>query len=244
MLIMKLKRIVKYLFVPIFIGVLVFLFIFSNQRNTQKTINKIDIQFESEEPYFLTHEIVNKLLIQNSERVQKQAKSVIDLYKLEEQVLENPYIEKASLFMTIDGTLNSFIKQRQPIARIFTGNSSYYIDSQAIKVPISENYSARVPLITGVDDENEVSELMVLLNKIVGDDFLNKEIVGIHLQATKEYMMTVRSGDYTIEFGKLTAIDSKIKKLKAFYSKVFLDSTIHKYKTINIKYHNQVVGIK
>ena len=244
MLIMKLKRIVKYLFVPIFIGVLVFLFIFSNQRNTQKTINKIDIQFESEESYFLTHEIVNKLLIQNNERVQKQAKSVIDLYKLEEQVLENPYIEKASLFMTIDGTLNSFIKQRQPIARIFTGNSSYYIDSQAVKVPISENYSARVPLITGVDDENEISELMVLLNKIVGDDFLNKEIVGIHLQTTKEYMMTVRSGDYTIEFGKLTAIDSKIKKLKAFYSKVFLDSTIHKYKTINIKYHNQVVGIK
>ena len=85
---------------------------------------------------------------------------------------------------------------------------------------------------------------MVLLNKIVGDDFLNKEIIGIHLQATKEYMMTVRSGDYTIEFGKLTEIDSKIKKLKAFYSKVFLDSTIHKYKTINIKYHNQVVGIK
>ena len=66
MLIMKLKRIVKYLFVPIFIGVLVFLFIFSNQRNTQKTINKIDIQFESEESYFLTHEIVNKLLIQTT----------------------------------------------------------------------------------------------------------------------------------------------------------------------------------
>mgnify|MGYP000288597931 CR=1 FL=1 len=42
MLIMKLKRIVKYLFVPIFIGVLVFLFIFSNQRNTQKIIKKID----------------------------------------------------------------------------------------------------------------------------------------------------------------------------------------------------------
>ena len=82
MLIMKLKRIVKYLFVPIFIGVLVFLFIFSNQRNTQKTINKIDIQFESEESYFLTHEIVNKLLIQNNERVQKQAKSWLPHSKL------------------------------------------------------------------------------------------------------------------------------------------------------------------
>ena len=186
---MRLKRIMKYVFLLILLSFMGFLYGFSNHRNTQKIIQKTAVEFHSNESYFLTQTMVNKLLIQNNERVQKQAKSVIDLYKLEEQVLENPYIEKASLFMTIDGTLNSFIKQRQPIARIFTGNSSYYIDSQAVKVPISENYSARVPLITGVDDEKEVSELIVLLNKIVGDDFLNKEIIGIHLQATKEYMI-------------------------------------------------------
>jgi len=56
--------------------------------------------------------------------------------------------------------------------------------------------------------------------------------------------MTVRSGDYRIDFGNLIEIDKKIKKLKAFYGKAFLDSTIQKYKTINIKYHNQVVGVK
>ena len=244
MLIMKLKRIIKHLFMPIFIGVLVFLFIFSNQRNTQKIIKKIDIQFESEEPYFLTHEIVNKLLIQNNERVQKQAKSVIDLYKLEELVLENPYVEKASLFFTIDGTLGSLIKQRQPIARILTSNLSYYIDSEGVKVPISENYSARVPLVSGLNDDSNLLELLVLLNKIDEDNFLNKEVTSIHRKDNKEYLMTVRSGDYRIDFGNLTEIDKKIKKLKAFYGKAFLDSTIQKYKTINIKYHNQVVGVK
>lgn len=85
---------------------------------------------------------------------------------------------------------------------------------------------------------------MVLLKKISNDDFLNKEITGIHLQANNEYIMTVRSGNYRVEFGKLDQIDNKIKKLKAFYSKVFLDSTIHNYKTINVKYRNQVVGVK
>jgi cell division protein FtsQ len=188
--------------------------------------------------------MVNKLLIQNNERLQKQAKSVIDLYKLEQKVLGNPYIEKVSLFISIDGTLNSLIKQRQPIARILTGNSSYYIDSQALKVPVSQNYSARVPLITKVDNQSDLRKLMVLLKKISNDDFLNKEIIGIHLQANNEYIMTVRSGNYRVEFGKLDQIDNKIKKLKAFYSKVFLDSTIHNYKTINVKYRNQVVGVK
>ena len=76
-----------------------------------------------------------------------------------------------------DGTLNSLIKQRQPIARILTGNSSYYIDSQALKVPVSQNYSARVPLITKVDNQSDLRKLMVLLKKISNDDFLNKEII-------------------------------------------------------------------
>jgi cell division protein FtsQ len=241
---MKLKKILKYIFLPILLGGIGFLYGFSNQRNSQQTITKSVVKFQSNEPYFLTEEIVNKLLIQNNAIVKKQAKSVIDLYKLEEQVLESPYVEKVSLFITVDGNLNTVIKQREPIARILNGNSSYYVDSQAVKVPISENYSARVPVISGISNEKEVSSLIVLLNKIVDDDFLSKEIIGIELRAQNEYMFTVRSGNYRINFGDLTEIDSKIKKLKAFYSKVFLDSTIHKYKTINIKYHNQVVGEK
>ena len=136
------------------------------------------------------------------------------------------------------------IKQREPIARILSENSSYYVDSQGVKVPISENFSARVPVISGISNENEVSKLMVLLNKLVNDDFLSKEIIGIEFKDQNEYIFTVRSGNYRINFGDLTDIEKKTKKLKAFYSKVFLDSTIHKYKTINIKYHNQVVGEK
>ncbi len=241
---MKLKKILKYIILPILLGGIGFLYGFSNDRNSQQIITKSVVKFHANEPYFLTEQIVNKLLIQNNARVKKQAKSVIDLYMLEEQVLENPYVEKVSLFITVDGNLNTVIQQREPIARILDGNSSYYVDSQAVKVPISENYSARVPVITGISNKNEISRLIVLLNKIVEDNFLSKEIIGIELKAQNEYMFTVRSGNYRINFGDLTEIDSKIKKLKAFYSKVFLDSTIHKYKTINIKYHNQVVGEK
>ena len=241
---MKLKKILKYIFLPILLGSIGFLYGFSNQRNSQQTITKSVVKFHSKEPYFLTEQIVNKLLIQNNATVKKQAKSVIDLYRLEEQVLENPYVEKVSLFITVDGNLNTVIKQREPIARILNGNSSYYVDSQAVKVPISENYSARVPVISGISNKNEVYKLIVLLNKIADDNFLSKEIIGIESKVQNEYLFTVRSGDYRINFGDLTEIERKIKKLKAFYNKAFLDSTIHKYKTINIKYHNQVVGEK
>ena len=241
---MKLKRILKYLMLFILILSLGFLYSFSNMKNGQRTIKEIQVEFESGDNQFLTHSMVNKLLIQNDSSVQNQAKSVIDLYSLEQKVLENPYIEKVSLYVSIDGTLNSVVKQRTPIARVIGDSGVYYIDAQGVKVPLSENYSARVPLITGVKEEQKESEVYQLLQKIVADNFLKKEIVGIHFDQSNDCLLTVRSGNYKIEFGELKEMDQKFRKLKAFYNKAFSDSTIQTYKTINIKYHNQVVGVK
>ena len=44
---------------------MIFLYSFSSKRNSQRKISKIDIKFESNENMFLTHEMVNNLLIQN-----------------------------------------------------------------------------------------------------------------------------------------------------------------------------------
>ena len=82
------------------------------------------------------------------------------------------------------------------------------------------------------------------MQKMTTDDFLKREIIGIHFNNSKECLFTVRSGNYKIAFGALKEMDQKFRKLKAFYNKAFLDSTIQQYKTINIKYHNQVVGEK
>ena len=241
---MKLKRMIKYLTLLILLVSLGFLYSFSNVRNGAKVIHKIQVEFESGENAFLTYAMVNKLLIQNDSSVQNQAKSVIDLYRLEEEVVKNPYIEKASLFITIDGTLHSLIKQRTPVARVITGSETYYLDLHGVKVPLSSHYSARVPLITGVKKDQDLTKVNRLLRTIIADDFLKKEIIGIHLKDSEECVLTVRSGDYKIEFGTLSEMNQKFQKLKAFYNKTFKDSTIRAYKTINIKYHNQVVGVK
>ena len=83
-----------------------------------------------------------------------------------------------------------------------------------------------------------------MVNLILEDDFLKKELVGIRKLDNNEYQFSVRSGNYTIDFGKLINIDVKFKKLKAFYNKAFQDKTIQEYKTINVKFHNQVVCTK
>ena len=241
---MKFKRVLKYVSFLLLIGSLGFLYSFSLKRNFNKKISQIVVEFEEGNNHFLTHAMVNKLLIQNDTTLKNQAKSVIDLYSLEKNVSKNPYVEKASVFLTIGGTLKSTIKQRTPVARIINDDSSYYVDKQGVVVPLSELYSARVMLISGVKSDKEIKEILPLVSFILDDDFLEKEVVGIQKLDTDEYQFSVRSGDYKIDFGKLTEMDIKFKKLKAFYNKTFLDKTIENYKTINVKYHNQVVCTK
>lgn len=238
------KKFLKYLLFIVLLASLGFLYGFSSKRNSQKIIGKPIVEFNAGENNFLTHAMVNKLLIQNKETVQNQAKSVINLYGLENRILKNPYVEKAAVFFTINGALKSIVKQRTPIVRVMGKNNSYYIDKQGVKVPLSDNYSARVLLVSGVNIDEKVNEILPLVHYILDDNFLRKEVIGIEKKKENEYQLSVRSGNYKIDFGKLTEIDIKFKKLKAFYNKTFLDKTIENYKTISVKYHNQVVCAK
>jgi cell division protein FtsQ len=238
------KKITTYLVFVVMTGGLAFLYSFSSVKNFSKTIDEVVVQFEEGSNDFLTQEMVNKLLIQNQQEVKNQPKSVIDLQGLEYSVLSNPYIESATVFFTIDGVLNTIVKQRTPVARINTFNSSYYIDKQGVEVPLSDNYSARVMLVTGGINKENLKEITDFVNVILADDFLKKEIIGIHKMPNNEFVLSVRSGKYKIELGSLEEMNTKFKKLKAFYNKAFVDKTIEQYRTINLKYHNQVVCAK
>ena len=213
------NKIITYLFSIVLIMSLAFLYSFSSVKNSNKKIKNIAIEFAKGANDFLTQEMVNKLLIQNNKELVNQPKSVIDLQSLEHEVLSNPYIENANVFYTIDGILKTIVKQRVPIARIKTNNSSYYIDKHGFKMPLSDNYSARVLLITGKISEENLQQFTSFVNVILADDFLKKEIIGIHKTQKNEFVLSVRSGQYKIEFGSLEEINIKFKKLKAFYNK-------------------------
>tara|TARA_B110000046_G_scaffold184741_1_gene224062 strand:- start:5198 stop:5923 length:726 start_codon:yes stop_codon:yes gene_type:complete len=241
---MKFRRFLKYLLFLVLVVGLGFICHFSSEINQQKKVSEIVVEFDDGDNNFLTYSMVNKLLIQNNQTVQNQAKSVINLYGLERKVSENPYVEEAAIFLTIGGRLKSIIKQRIPVARIIYKDDSYYIDKQGVKVPLSDNYSARVLLVSGLENDEDIKEILPLLTLIIRDSFLQKEIVGIQKSDVDEYQFSVRSGNYKIDFGKLSEVDMKFKKLKAFYNKTFEDKTIENYNKINLKYHNQVVCTK
>ncbi|QXP73489.1 cell division protein FtsQ [Tenacibaculum sp. AHE15PA] len=238
------KKVATYLSFFVLLVFMGFLYGFTTSKNGVKKVENTVVEFEAGNNNFLTHSMVDKLLIQNKKFVKNQPKRVVDLHLLETKVSENPYVEKAAVFLTINGVLKTLIKQRTPIARVINKDESYYVDKFGVKIPLSMNFSARVPLVSGVESIKDISELINLIKVIESNDFLSKEIIAIQKNTQDEYVFTVRSGEYQIIFGALEDINVKFKKLIAFYNKALIDKTIKNYKTINVKYHNQVVCTK
>ncbi len=92
-------------------------------------------------------------MIENKTDAQTIRKDELDLNKMEKSIDSHEMIEKSEVFVSIDGVLKASCKTKDPVARIFDENGSFYIDYQGKKMPLSDNFTARVPLVSGKIDE-------------------------------------------------------------------------------------------
>lgn len=216
------------------------LFGFVNYRNLERKINDIQVEFEEENNLFITSETVNKLLTQNLEQTENQTKENLFLKVIEKSLSENVMIENAEVYVTIEGVLKAKVLQRSPIARILVNNNAYYLDTNGKKMPLSSEYSARVPIVTGVKSDKDLKLVYKMCNTVLKDEFMKKQIIGINV-VNNELRLRTRIGSQVILFGDLSRSNSKVRKLKAFYQKVIKESTLKKYSRIDLRFRNQVV---
>ena len=225
-------------------GLIVALYSFTSIKNQNRKLSKTMVQFVGENNQFLTRETVNKLLIENNSDIKTLTKVKLDLNKLEKIVNKNNMVEKSQVFLSIDGVLIAIVKQRTPIVRVINNDTSFYVDYQGNKMPLSDDYSARVPLVLGEINNNNSAELHTLFKYIYDDDFLKKNIIGIQLFNNGAIKLMNRNYNYEIDFGRSQNIEKKFNNYKAFFQKAVQDSSITKYKTITLRFTQQVVCTK
>lgn len=232
-----------YIKVGILLVLVVFLYAFSSMRNALRTVETPEIKFVDNDNLFVTHETVSKLLILNQESVANKPKDIIDLNQLESALNSNPMIKQAQVFMSVDGVITAEIEQKKPIARVST-NASYYIDETGSFMPLSTNRTARVPLITGFVEKNDLANVYAIAKKIQSDDFLMTHVVVIRQNEDKTIDLKFRNHDFNIHLGTLKLLDKKINNLKAFYKKAMKDKSLENYKLVNLKFDKQVICTK
>jgi cell division protein FtsQ len=202
------------------------------------------VVFVGDNAPFVNQETVNKLLIENNRDAQSIDKDKLDLNKLEKVLNNHEMIEKSQVFVSVDGVLKALVKQKTPIARVFDGDQSFYIDYEGNVMPLSTNFTARVPLVSGEINKKNSEKLSELFRIIHNDEFLKKNIIGVQIMPNGSLKMGNRNFNYQIDFGGAVRMKAKFNNYKAFFQKAVLDSSLYKYKIIDLRFAQQVVCTK
>jgi len=182
----------------------------------------------------------------------------INIGMLEKLLRNNPYIENAEVYSTIDGEVYIEIIQRNPIIRIFNAlNDSYYIDEHGMYMPLSGKYTARILVANGnIYDMEKVFSKDSLstdtLNGLKGEifklaQFINKDafwsacIEQIYVASDAQIELIPKIGNHRIILGDTSKMQDKFNKLHLFYKTKMGNTGWKDYSEINLTYDNQIV---
>jgi cell division protein FtsQ len=175
-----------------------------------------------------------------------------DLRKIETELEKSKWVKNAELFFDNNDILKVNLQEREPVARVFTtGNASFYIDTALAMLPLSDKFSARLPVFTGFPsdniilsaaDSNLLSEVRDISIAIQQDSFRMAMIEQVDITPQRSFEMIPKMGNQLIVFGDAGAAEEKFNKLELFYKEVMVKSGWNKYSVINVQYKDQLVA--
>lgn len=253
------KRIWKPLLISlawiICFGGLVVLMSFIEEKKSEVVCKDVKI-FIPGNQYFIDRDEVDNILQVNSRSLIGRRMQNINIQALESKLKANPFIEFAKVYTDMDGVINVEISQRQPILRVMNRfDQDFYVDQHGLKIPLSSNFTARVLVANGYIDEafaNNVDSLHtpIAMELYKAADFIRKDslwdaqIGQLYVNKDHEIELIPRVGNNRILIGHTDSLESKFHNLLVFYKKALPLVGWDAYKVINVKYANQVVGVR
>lgn len=177
----------------------------------------------------------------------------IDLSSLETTVADMGEVAGAQAFRTGDRVIVE-LTQRTPVIRFIDAAGSRYADAEGYMFPVRS--FTDVPVFTGIFPFNQEIDFKGYLEgsekkwlqdavdfacAISANEYWNKHIEQVNVASNGDFILYTNAGNQTVIFGDASAAGFKLKKLSAFYSSILPTEKGPEYKTINLKYGNQII---
>jgi cell division protein FtsQ len=219
-----------------------------------KSYRRIVINIENQyDNYFVDeHDVMHLISEGGTQKILGAGYKSLSLKKLENRLKTHKFVNSTEVFKDFKGNLFVNITQNRPIARIVRQFSPHaYIGTEGQILPVSERFTARVPLLSGpftdklvkqdLTETEEGKGVYELLRFIEGDPFWKAQIAQLDIDAKGNIVMYPQVTKQYIEFGKAEQIAEKFKKLKIFYTEILPDKGWNSYKRVNVKYQDQII---
>lgn len=233
------------------IAYLVVTFVMTNNQAKAATAPSVDpviITIEgSESNPFVTRSEVERL-IEGSVPKKGEPFRVSSVNTLEMQRMLNSVdnIEWARCSRTSTDRLLVEIVPMKPVARVFDGDSSYYINRQGKRLTASLRYRSDVPVIQGhIADAPSAVRLLPLIDTIASRPELRQLITSIRVNDRNEAILIPALKGHVIDFGDPDAdIANKFERLLVMYRQVIPVKGWDFYDTLSVKFGHQVVATR
>ncbi|HZL08524.1 MAG TPA: hypothetical protein VFC65_00885 [Prolixibacteraceae bacterium] len=212
----------------------------------------IVVNINPNSPRFMDEEKIAGLVGKSGAPIIGHKLSDIDINKLEAKLTTFATLKNVEIFRKVDANGFSFkgklvisVDERTPVIRIKNPTEDYYMDMEGIQIPVVPQYVERMMIVSGtIPDENIKKSLLKMADFVNKDEFWRAQIEQVFVQENGELLLVPQVGDYLIEFGTPDDYELKLRNLKAVYQQGFKYLGWNKYKSISLKYRNQVVCTK
>ena len=200
--------------------------------------------------------IVNKKAVQQAveRQVIGQVTDSIDLDAIERQIRSGGEVMSAQVFTGSPKTVTVHITQRKPVLRFEGAGGHWYADPEGYLFPVTNTVD--VPLVTGnlpfqltADWRGPAPEaqrewmlgMIELARYIDSRDILRQEIAQIDIAKDGDLVLYTRTPGPAVIFGDSGNYAVKFRKLEAWWRNILPQTEGKTYKTINLKYNNQII---
>ncbi|HBZ66781.1 MAG TPA: hypothetical protein DEO70_08075 [Bacteroidales bacterium] len=260
----KSKRIAIIILWSLLIPAVLVILGFADVNRNQQLCKGIDVEVKIPgDDVIITEAEVLTMVSSTSEPLKGRKISSINLKSIESRIKRNPWIADAAVFPTLSGKLCVKAQPREADIRIINRwGEQYYIDKTGIMYPTRPGFPARVLIASGIintrfvkgGNVNEVPDsikkrsilpsVMYLNKYIANDKFLTAIIGQIYVAESGDIELVPITANHTIIIGDTSHLERKFGKLVIFYDKILKTRGWDKYKTVNLKFENQIVCSK
>ncbi|UEG50292.1 hypothetical protein LK994_02235 [Ferruginibacter lapsinanis] len=252
------KAIIKWLVVTLWvsvgIGTIVLLVAAIQKKDAQHCSNVIiNVKGVSNNFFVDKKDIINSITAIVGGNPIGRPVSKFNLRTIESDLKKNVWVKTAQLFFDNNQVLQVDIFEREPMARVFTTTgTTFYIDSSVAVLPLSDKYSARLPVFTNFPsgsnkvlskaDSALLRDVLAISTTLQKDSFCMAMIDQVDITLQRTFQLIPKIGTQLIVFGDASDVEEKLQKLKLFYKDAMVKAGWNYYSEINVQYKNQVVA--
>lgn len=244
------NQLLKYSFWVLFGIYLISASSYSATERANSVCTKIKVEILDEKKLISPSYIAN-LVTTNYTNAIGSPIAAINIHEVEQFIADYPAVKTVQSYTSLShdksfegSILNIQLTQKEPIARIFCNDFNFYLDENSEIIP-RDIEPTRVMVFTGAITNNLIQNEVVHLARYIHQDSLFRSLVDqVQVDEQKEYKIFTKFDRQYINFGTFEGYKSKLYRLKRFYQNAKLNLNFSKYKSLDVRFSDQVVCTK